>query len=144
MSAATCAGLSLRAAATRAACSRALATVICGSSPDPEVVTASIGTSTFEPRPFSLRYAATRCETSDSSVGFDGPRFDPPLAMASYPCAPAADGRGWKYWTSGRPLASVKFCPMSEEPTTLPLTVTSDPLARDDMNASEIPVTASG
>ena len=39
------------------------------------------------------------------------------------------DGRGWKYRGSGLPLASVNSWQIRLDPTTRPLTVTSDPLA---------------
>ena len=45
-----------RASATRAAWSRALATEMCGSSPDADAVTASTGTATSAARPLSARY----------------------------------------------------------------------------------------
>ena len=44
-----------RAWATRLACSRALATEICGSTPEPDDVTASTGTGVSAPSPLALR-----------------------------------------------------------------------------------------
>ena len=115
----------LRARETRAICSAALAGLICGSSPLPERVTASMGTVVCGGKPLRLRYSSANCCTpaKDSSVpevvgssgapslsfGLAGPRFVPPEEAASYP-APAAEGRGWKY--SG----PAKFCPISSEP----------------------------
>ena len=52
-----------RAAATRATWSLALATEMCGSRPDAEVVTASTGTAIVESRLLNVRYAATRAGT---------------------------------------------------------------------------------
>src|SRR5207247_1788788 len=40
--------------------------------------------------------------------------------------------------------ASVKFCPMSEEPTARPLEMTMEPFARDGNAARAMPVTTSG
>src|SRR3954453_22011223 len=85
-----------RAAATRAACSLALAMEMPGSRPEPDAVTASTGTSWLSDSPFSCRYAATRSSTDDRKPALVGPRFDAALARPSYP-DPAADGRGWKY-----------------------------------------------
>ena len=61
-----------RALATRGAWSRALATEMCGSSPEPEAVTASTGTDVFGASPFSLRYAAARSLTDLISSGLVG------------------------------------------------------------------------
>ena len=55
----------------------------------------------------------------------------------------ASDGRLWKYLGIGLPLASVKDCPMSEEPTALPFFSTMEPLAWWPKAASPIPVRAS-
>ena len=41
---------------------------------------------------------------------------------------------------TGFPLASVKLCPSSEEPTVRPLAVTSDPLAWWEKATSPTPV----
>src|SRR5690349_15878750 len=74
-----------------------------------------------------------------TSLGSPGPRLLAPDAMqlgvfgghvapvGSYPLAPDAEGRGWKYRGAGSPFLSRKFCPMREEPTTLPWCVTNDP-----------------
>ncbi|GAE81456.1 hypothetical protein JCM18920_3230 [Cutibacterium acnes JCM 18920] len=40
-----------------------------------------------------------------------------------------SEGRGWKYFGNGLPPLSVKDWPMRVEPTTLPLTVSCEPLA---------------
>ncbi len=68
-----------RSSATRAAWSRAFATEMSGSSPEPDAVTASTGTCTSAPRRLSFRYAFTRSPTNFRKAGFVGPRFDPLL-----------------------------------------------------------------
>ena len=121
--------LRLRAREIRAICSAALAGLICGSSPLPERVTASMGTATSGVNPFRFRYSSVNCRipAKDSSalavfgssvapslsLGLAGPRLVPPEEAASYP-APAAEGRGWKY------AGEVKFCPISSEPMMTP------------------------
>ena len=58
---------------------------------------------------------------------FSGPRLLALVDVGSYP-SPAADGRLWKYCTSGLPSASVNDWPISLEPTTVPFAaLTSDP-----------------
>jgi hypothetical protein len=57
-----------------------------------------------------------------------GPRLLALLAVGSYP-SPAADGRGWKYCTSGLPSESVNDCPTRDEPTTCPLLALVEPFA---------------
>src|SRR5260221_10317036 len=93
----TCLTERFLALATRAACSLALATVMWGSRPDADAVTASTGTGVLSSSPFNSRYDATRSATASRSLGLDGPRLLPPLLVGSYP-SPAADGRGWKYF----------------------------------------------
>jgi hypothetical protein len=58
-----------------------------------------------------------------SSLALVGPRFEPAVAVGSYPLLPALDGRGWKY--SG----FVKFCPSNREPITWPFETIRLPLA---------------
>ena len=41
---------------------------------------------------------------------------------------PAADGRGWKYCGSGLPSLSVKFWPISDEPTDLAVDLDDRPV----------------
>ena len=60
---------------------------MCGSSPEPLVVTKSAGIG--EPG-FSALNFSTSAEIRSISLGFVGPRFDPPNEAASYPL-PAAD-----------------------------------------------------
>jgi len=63
---------------------------MCGSRPEPEVVTRSAGMGAFGLVGCNdLTLALTR----SSNILFVGPRFDPPDAVGSYPAAPAADGR---------------------------------------------------
>ena len=61
------------------------------------------------------------------STTLSGPRFEAPEAVGSYP---PADGRDWKYWTSGSPSASVKDWPIRALPTTAPPDSTREPSAR--------------
>ncbi len=51
-----------------------------------------------------------------------GPRFVPPVAVGSYPF-PAAEGRPWKY------CGLLNAWPTSSEPTTVPSTSISEPMA---------------
>ena len=55
------------------ACRRAFATEICGSSPDPDAVTASTGTRWLSSRSFSSRYACTRSATVVEELGVRRP-----------------------------------------------------------------------
>src|SRR6185312_2978882 len=80
-----------RARATRITWSIAFAGEMCGSSPEPDVVTMSAGTG---PRAPSMRCTlSTRAAMLAASARLVGPAFVPPDAVPSYP-APAADGRG--------------------------------------------------
>src|SRR4051812_29252046 len=97
-----------RALATRVAWSREFATEMRGSSPEPDAVTASTGTSAARARPFSLRYSTARCCTSARKYGLVGPKFEPELMSWLRSCgsplavpeaaAPAELGRPWKYF----------------------------------------------
>ncbi len=66
-----------------------------------------------------------------------GPRFEAPLAIASYP-SPADEGRGWKY------PGPANDWPMSEEPTATPSRSTSEPSALAPKATWAMPVTTSG
>src|SRR5581483_2488164 len=74
-----------------------------------------------------------------SSVVLFVPRLDAPERFGSQPylLVPgpgdvdelAVDGRGWKYFGSGLPFESVNSWQSRLDPTTVPLTFTSEPLA---------------
>ena len=81
------------------------------------------GRRAFAARPFSRRYAAARLRTSSSSVGFDGPRFE---ADARHRVVAVTGRRRPRLEASADRL---NVCPISDEPTTLPLRLTSEPLA---------------
>ena len=75
--------------ATRLICARAKAGEICGSRPEPEVVTASAGTGVAIPAAFSRsRSAATRSLSFAEVV----PRFEPEDAAALWASGPVAEG----------------------------------------------------
>src|SRR5262249_11369678 len=82
-----------RSRATRGTWNSAAAGLTCGSSPDADDVTRSIGTGASG---FSRWAASTAAFTASASFLLVGPRFVPPELVASYPF-PAADGRPWKY-----------------------------------------------
>src|ERR1700723_1946979 len=95
---------------------------MCGSSPDPEVVTKSAGIGVPG---FSASACSTSVFTRVISAEFVGPRFEaPPLeASGSYPAGPAADGRG------GKIPGEVNGCPIGLEPTGTPPALIISPLA---------------
>src|SRR5208282_2392305 len=62
----------------------------------------------------------------------------PPELVASKPFAPAADGRGWKYF------APVKFCASNAEPRTPDLSTSKLPLAWLGKSNWDTPNTTSG
>src|SRR5215469_10456570 len=66
-----------RALATRGTCNSAFATLMCGSRPLPDSVTASAGTGTFAGRPLSDRYATMFCMMFVYNVPDVGPRLLP-------------------------------------------------------------------
>src|SRR5436190_2130931 len=107
---------------------------MCGSRPEPELVTRSIGTAAVG---FSFRAAATFAATASISFLFVGPRFDPLELAASYP-APAADGRPWKY------AGDEKGWPMSRDPIGRPSRTMICPLAFSGNHAWASAVIASG
>jgi hypothetical protein len=87
--------------------------------------------------PSSLPTSMLRVQTWVSRLGLSlvstmdsGPRFEALVAVGSYPSAPAADGRDWKYCVSGLPFLSTKDCPISELPTSVLPAVTIEPSAR--------------
>src|SRR5260370_30198662 len=92
---------------------------MCGSNPEAEVVTRSIGTGLPG---LSAWAVATSPFTRSINFWFVGPRFDPAELAASYPL-PAAEGREGKYDAPEKP------CPIMLEPTILPSFWISRPLA---------------
>ena len=89
------------------------ATLMCGSRPLPEAVTRSTGTGAVLPGS-AARSASMRPLTASVSAGFSGPWFEPLEALALLGIGPVADGRPQTYF------GSLKFCPISDEPTGLP------------------------
>ena len=73
-----------------AACSRALATEMCGSRPDADAVTASTGTGDVGRQAVLRPVRATRSSTAASRSGLSGPRFEPGARRAVV----AGAGRG--------------------------------------------------
>ena len=78
---------------------------MCGSSPDPEAVTASTGTSASAARPFSCAVGGDPLGHGGQEVGVGRSEVRAGAGRAVVPVAPAADGRGWKYCGAGEVLA---------------------------------------
>src|SRR5262245_58275114 len=110
---------------------------MCGSSPLPDAVTKSTGTSATLLGSAAFR-AASRRLTASLSAGFDGPRFDPLDDAALSATGDVADGRPQKY------LGSSVYCPMSSEPTAIPSRTMKLPLAWRGKNTLAPSVRLSG
>jgi hypothetical protein len=76
--------------------------------------------------------------TASASAGFSGPWLEPPDALALYGCGAVADGRPQKCF------GSLKFWPMSFEPTVVPSSTIRLPSACAGNTALAAPVTAMG
>ena len=131
-----------RSSATRARLEPALATEMCGSSPEPDAVTASTGTGVSAASPLAPRYAVDPLAATAlrAARGSSGPRLEPRLERRVVAgvgrSSVAAEGRDWKYSASGSPSSSTKAWPISSEPTALPSTSTSEPfglVGNDDL-----------
>src|SRR5579864_2659430 len=110
----------LRSLATRGIWNSAPAGVMCGSSPEPEVVTRSTGTGLPG---FSDCRVVTSVFTRSTSFWLVGPKLLPEELSAAYPLLPAAEGLGWKYAGPLNGWARIR------EPTTTPFLVINWPFA---------------
>ena len=108
-----------RSRATRGTWKSAAAGEMCGSRPDADEVTKSIGTGVPG---FSFCADSAAALTASTSFLLVGPRFVPPELVASYP-VPAADGRERKY------PGDENACPMMRDPMTFPFCSISWPFA---------------
>src|ERR1700760_4281065 len=79
-----------------------------------------------------------RALTASSSAGLVGPKFEPVEAAALLGMGDVAEILPQKY------LGSAKDCPISDEPRTMPRSVTRLPDACRPKNSCATPVTANG